>query len=239
MKLNPLSWLGSIASNMVALIILVVLVCAGYYCYTNPNLVQGLMSYLPEQVTMPGKGNVEVAYFDFEKVKDFYDAVLTNETLENLNGTIPKITNITCEDDDCNVEFTYETMNGTVNENVTLLGSGYVANFTSDYITPDPERVVHIGQGNAFETDELLDSSVDNSTQTLSVYVETEVNCKFKVSKNSYSLYPNGDIYIIIYGTQSSPSDCVTTRVYEVTIDLPENYKINEIYVTSPYNKKV
>jgi hypothetical protein len=239
MKLNPLSWLGLIASNIVVLVILVVLVCAGYYCYTNPNLVQKLMNYLPEQVRLLGKNNVGSVHFDSEKVKDFYDAILTNETLENLNGSIPKITNITCEEDDCNIEFTYDTMNGTVNENVTLLGSGYVVNFTSDYITPDPERVVHMGQGNAFETDELLDSSVDSSTQTLSVYVETEVNCKFKVSKNLYSLYPNGNVYIIIYGTHSSPSDCVATRVYEVTIDLPEDYKVNEIYVTLPYNKKI
>jgi len=158
------------------------------------------------------------------------------DTLDNLKGNIPKVKNISCNNDECNITTEYKTENGTMTENITMI-NGNILNPSSEYIIPDPEHAIYTGNGDISETDEYSNPSIEKNT--LNISVEGDINCGINVSEVIYSLYPNGNVYIVISGTSKQPEDCITHKIYSVSVPLPKDYKVRKTYVTFPYGKKV
>ncbi len=232
MKFNPLSWPGSFVSTIIKLFVLIIVVGSVLFLLYTPE-GQTYMSLVPDLVSLE-ETDVQVQSFDSEKIKDFYDSIITNETLDNLNGQLPKITNLTCEGDDCEIEISYDTIAGAVNETIEMVDD-MVMNFSSEYIQSKPDKTIYNGQTTAIVTGSDQYSTVNSSLQ---FSIDLSVNCNVNDFETDYALYPNGNIYIVL-NNQIKPSNCIEDKKYMINVPLLDGYKINGVYVTSPQNQRI
>lgn len=213
----------------IKLLIVIGIIVVVYTLLTTYHFSDNLLGFFSKHYDHNEK-NVEVTSFDPLKAKKFYDAILTEQTLNNLKD-LPKINNISCMGDECNISFSYRTENGTFNETVTMMDDN-VLNFTSPYISSDPKHTIYTGKGNISEINKSYEPKVKGFT--LNFTVESDVNCGFKEERPIYSLYPNGHVYVIIPGSSFTPKDCVTHKTYLITIPLPKGYNVTKIHITFP-----
>ncbi|MCC7570465.1 hypothetical protein KO465_03910 [Candidatus Micrarchaeota archaeon] len=226
---NPLKFAGSLLKIFVAVLIL------GGFIYLFMNYNVSFMQFV-QDIIQPPEAKVEVSSFQTEKIKDFYDIILTNETLENLQGSVPAIKDISCEEEECNFTIAYNDGKNNFEEVLTMFGEDVIES-DKGYIISVPERTIYTGKTDIIETTNKVEKNIENGILEFSI--EREVNCAFEIETATYSTFPDGNIYVVIYGNSLKPKNCITTKFYLITIPLPNEYHVKQIYITSPGNSKL